>query len=104
MLIRSVVRWTLRILAGTVGLILIAAVGVYGYSNVRMSHRYAVPEHPIHFRVDSATLATGKRLVTVRGCVDCHGATLGGNVMFDDPAIGRMAAPNLTLGGRGAQL
>jgi len=104
MLIRSAVRWTVRILAGTVTLILVAAVGVYGYSNVRMSRHYTVPEHPIQFRSDSASLALGKRLVTVRGCVDCHGAALGGNVMFDDPAIGRMAAPNLTLGGRGAQL
>lgn len=104
MLIRSVVRWIVRILAGTITLILVAVVGLYGYSNVRMSRQYTVPEHRIQFRTDSASLALGKRLVTVRGCVDCHGATLGGNVMFDDPVIGRMAAPNLTLGGRGAQL
>ena len=104
MRIRSVIRWTVRIVAGTVALILIAVAGVYGYSNVRMARRFTVPEHPIHFRTDSATLAAGKRLVTVRGCVDCHGAALGGNVMFDDPAIGRLAAPNLTLGGRGAAM
>ena len=102
--VRSVVRWGVRILAGALGLVLIVAAGVYGYSEVRMARRFLVPEHPIALRADSATLATGKRLVTVRGCVDCHGANLGGNVMFDDPAIGRLAAPNLTLGGRGKAL
>ena len=69
-----------------------------------MAHRFAVPEHPLTLRTDSATLAAGKRLATVRGCVDCHGANLGGSVMFDDPALGRLAAPNLTLGGRGKEL
>lgn len=101
---RSIVRWGVRILAGTLALALIVAAGAYGYSEVRMGHRFFVPEHTIALRSDSATLATGKRLATVRGCVDCHGANLGGNVMFDDPAIGRLAAPNLTLGGRGKEL
>jgi mono/diheme cytochrome c family protein len=104
MRIRSVVRWGVRIVAGTLALVLTAAVGVYGYSNVRMARHFTVPAHPIALRADSATLATGKRLATVRGCIDCHGATLGGTVMFDDAVIGRLAAPNLTLGGRGGAL
>ena len=69
-----------------------------------MARTYTVPDHAISPRTDSASLALGARLVKVRGCVDCHGANLGGNVMFDDPAIGRLAAPNLTSGGRGAEL
>jgi len=104
MQLRSVVRWGVRILAGTLALVLVVAAAGYGYSEARMAHRFLVPEHAISLRSDSATLATGKRLVTVRGCVDCHGANLGGNVMFDDPAIGRLAAPNLTVGGRGREL
>jgi mono/diheme cytochrome c family protein len=69
-----------------------------------MSRRFAVPEHPIALRGDSAEIARGARLATVRGCVDCHGRNLGGTVMFDDPELGRLAAPNLTMGGRGALL
>jgi mono/diheme cytochrome c family protein len=69
-----------------------------------MARHFTVPAHPIALHSDSATLATGKRLATVRGCRDCHGANLGGTVMFDDPVVGRLAAPNLTLGGRGAVL
>ena len=104
MRMRSIVTWSVRIVAGTLALVLIAAVGAYGYSEVHMSRRHVVPDHPIVLKTDSATLAEGKRLATVRGCVDCHGANLGGSVMFDDPVIGRLAAPNLTPGGRGKDL
>jgi mono/diheme cytochrome c family protein len=42
----------------------------------------------------------------VRGCTECHGANLAGRLLVDDPAIGRLAAPNLTRGpgARGAAL
>src|SRR5689334_9190208 len=104
MRMRPIVKWGVRIVAATLSLVAVAAAGAYGYSEVHMSHRFTVPDHPITLRADSATLAEGKRLVTMRGCVDCHGANLGGSVMFDDPVIGRLAAPNLTLGGRGKDL
>lgn len=101
---RSILRWTARIVFGTVAVALVAGAAGYGYTEVRMARTYAVPDHSITPRTDSASLALGARLVKVRGCVDCHGANLGGNVMFDDPALGRLAAPNLTSGGRGAEL
>ncbi len=69
-----------------------------------MARTFTVPDHPITPRTDSVSLALGKRLAMVRGCADCHGADLGGSVMIDDPALGRLAPPNLTLGGRGAEL
>jgi mono/diheme cytochrome c family protein len=101
---RTLLRWTARITAGAVGLILVVAAAGFGLSEARMARKFTVPDHPLALRADSASLALGGRLVKVRGCVDCHGANLGGNVMFDDPAIGRLAAPNLTMGGRGAEL
>jgi mono/diheme cytochrome c family protein len=36
--------------------------------------------------------------------VECHGAAFRGNTVVDQPIIGRLAGPNLTLGGRGAEL
>jgi mono/diheme cytochrome c family protein len=91
-------------LAGLVGLIVLAGAGVYGVSSHRMSKTFTVPEHKITPHTDSASLARGARLVRIRGCVDCHGQDLGGNVMFDDAALGRLSGPNLTKGGRGAEL
>lgn len=101
---RTILRWTVRITAGAVGLVLVVAAAGFGLSEARMARKYTVPDHPLALRNDSAALALGARLVKVRGCVDCHGANLGGSVMFDDPAIGRLAPPNLTMGGRGAEL
>jgi mono/diheme cytochrome c family protein len=41
----------------------------------------------------------GKHLVSARyGCMDCHGENFGGGVMVDDPAMGSLLGPNLTLG------
>ncbi len=44
-------------------------------------------------------IARGEHLTrTFYACSECHGADFGGGVMMDDPAVGRMLAPNLTLG------
>ena len=101
---RTVLRWGGRIAIGAVALVFIVAAVAYGLSEVRMARTYAVADHSITPRTDSASLALGARLAKVRGCADCHGANLGGSVMAEDPALGRLVAPNLTMGGRGAQL
>ena len=41
----------------------------------------------------------GERLLEARyACVFCHGDDLAGGVMADDPALGKLLAPNLTMG------
>ena len=86
------------------GLALVGAAGVYGLSERRMRARFAIPEHRIAVSRDLASIARGEHIATVRGCVECHGAGLSGNTILDQPIIGRVAGPNLTLGGRGAEL
>src|SRR4051794_23762723 len=101
---RRLLRWTGRIALGLVALVLVAGATTFGLSEARMARKYTVPDHPFTPRTDSAGLALGERLVKVRGCVDCHGANLGGSMMIDDPMLGRLAPPNLTTAGRGAEL
>lgn len=44
-------------------------------------------------------VARGKHLLeSFYACGECHGQDFGGGVMVDDPAIGKILAPNLTLG------
>ena len=44
-------------------------------------------------------VARGAHLVQAfYACGECHGADFGGGVMVDDPAVGRLLGPNLTLG------
>jgi len=41
----------------------------------------------------------GRHLLSARyACTACHGADLGGGTMVDEPALGRMFGPNLTMG------
>jgi cytochrome c553 len=43
--------------------------------------------------------ARGKHLVeSFYACTECHGANFGGGVMVDDPAMGQLLGPNLTMG------
>jgi mono/diheme cytochrome c family protein len=47
-----------------------------------------------------ADIALGERIVQVRnGCIDCHGADLGGREFINDPAMGVYNSANLTPAG-----
>jgi mono/diheme cytochrome c family protein len=101
---RRILRWTGWIALGIVGLVAVALASTYGLSEARMERKFVVPDHPIAVRSDSAALALGGRLAKIRGCAECHGSDLGGAMMIDDPMLGRLAPPNITRGGRGAEL
>ena len=100
----AVLRWLGRVVLSLLALLTVAAASVYGITERHFRGRFTVPEHRIAVASDSATIAHGEHIATVRGCVECHGANLGGNTVVDQPIIGRLAGPNLTLGGRGADL
>jgi len=46
----------------------------------------------------SRAIGRGERLGTRLGCMECHGADLGGTTVMDVPAVQGIIAPNLTLG------
>lgn len=99
---RKALRWAGRIGGGLLTLVLVVAAGVFAYSQRALHHVYDVRAHALAVRPDptsAAMVATGERLSKARGCRDCHGANLGGQVMIDDPAFGRLASANLTSGG-----
>lgn len=44
-------------------------------------------------------VARGEHIVSSRaGCTHCHGEDFGGGIIFDNPAMGRWEAPNITKG------
>lgn len=102
--LRTVARWIGRLAATLVVLVLVTVGAVYGITSRRMAAHFDVPAHALAVPTDSATIARGKHFATIKGCVECHGAAFQGNVLLDEPAIGRLAGPNLTTGGRGAEL
>ena len=83
-------------------LLLLIAYGIITLLFNRQSNKvYAVDVRKIPVNTDSATIAYGQRLYEVKGCGECHGADLGGRVFVDDPALGKIAGPNLTYGKNG---
>lgn len=87
-------------LALTVVILLIVVVtGAYSVSSYRITRKISFTDSTPSVVMDSATIARGEYLVrAIAKCADCHGQDLGGQIMIDDPALGRIYAPNLTSG------
>jgi mono/diheme cytochrome c family protein len=94
---KSYLRWTGIALGSLVGLAIIAYAVLYVLSERVLRHSYEIPAVNISIPTDSGSIIEGQRLATVRGCfAGCHGKGAEGAVLFDEPMIGRVVAPNLT--------
>ncbi|MCA9867284.1 MAG: cytochrome C [Anaerolineae bacterium] len=97
---KKVLKWTGIVLAGLIGVIVLVALAGYFVSNRRLNMRYDIAVEPVSIPSDAASLAEGRRLTVIRGCGagDCHASDFSGGVLLDDPLIGHIYPPNLTLG------
>jgi hypothetical protein len=94
---KRVLRWIGVGFGLVAGLAIVAYAVVYVLSERVLTHTYAIPAVAITIPTDPAAVVEGRRLATVRGCVGaCHGKQAEGTVMFDQPMIGRVVAPDLT--------
>ena len=102
---KKALRWIGRGLAAVVALLALGIGTVYALTSRRMARTFEVPrEHELAIATDSATIERGKYLAITRGCTDCHAGNLGGKVLVEDPAIGRIVTANLTSGRRGGAM
>jgi mono/diheme cytochrome c family protein len=89
-------RWAGYALASIFGLIVMAAIGVWLISSAKLNaSAEARPEH-----LALATMSQVRdieRQARTLGCFSCHGEGLRGDKMFDEPRVGTIWAPNLTL-------
>jgi cytochrome c553 len=79
-------------------LIAIGAATVYVRSNAKLKQTFVVNAKPVSVPADAAAIARGRHIAETRGCTECHGADLGGKTVFQNGAMGRVDAPNLTRG------
>lgn len=94
---KRLLRWTGIGLGSLVGLGIIAYAVLYVLSERVLRRTYDIPAVAISIPTDAASITEGRRLATLRGCFGgCHGKQAEGEVMFDEPMIGRLVAPNLT--------
>jgi cytochrome c553 len=95
-LVKRLLRWSGVALASLVALALIACTVVYVLSERTLRRTYPLPTVAMTIPTEPGAILEGRRLATVHGCFDCHGRQAQGRVMFDQPIIGRVIAPNLT--------
>lgn len=96
---RKIMKWIGIGLLGLVALALLIGGILYTNASQQLRRTYKLPEEAISVPADPASISRGQRLVTAR-CGGCHGANSAGTVIFADPILGAISAPNLT-GGRG---
>jgi len=98
---RRLLQWTGIALGVLVGLLVVAYAILYVRSERVIQRAYAIPQVSISIPADPESIAEGKRLAIVRGCFNgCHGKEAQGAVMFDEPMVARIVAPNLTAAAR----
>jgi mono/diheme cytochrome c family protein len=81
-----------------VGVLAIALVAIYGVSEFRMNRSYDVALAIVAVQADEETIARGRHVATIRGCVDCHGDDLAGKLFLDAQPVARLYSANLTAG------
>ena len=92
----KLLRWAVYGLVGIFILLLVAAAAVWLISSQKLSAKAAA--RPEHLSAPTPVqLADAERMGRVLGCFSCHGSGLRGNKMFDEPNVGTIWAPNLTL-------
>lgn len=95
-MLRRMLRWMGWGLGGLAAFALLVVAGAYAASEVmlRWPHRAETPA--LVASRDPGAVARGKRLATIMGCHDCHGAELTGRLFFDQMPLARLAGPNLS--------
>lgn len=89
-------RWVGYGAAFILGSLLLAAAAIWLLASAKLNA--GVATHPEHLaRPTAAQIADAPRKLRVLRCLDCHGAGLRGAILFDQPRIARLYAPNLTL-------
>lgn len=98
---KRLLRWIAGTVVGLAALGLVAYGVVYVRSEQILRRAYAVPAVTLALPTDAASIAEGRRLAIIRGCFGgCHGRQAEGQVMFDEPLVARIVAPDLTTATR----
>ena len=94
---KGLLRWIAIALGALVALGIVALGVMYVLSERILRRSYEVAAAAVSIPTDPAAITEGRRLATIHGCFgDCHGRHGEGRVMFDQPMIARIVAPNLT--------
>jgi mono/diheme cytochrome c family protein len=93
---KRILKW-LSVAASVIfALGLVATLYVFVASQRVVARTYDAPLTDFNAPSDQASVRKGARLATIYGCNNCHGSAMTGTVLYDEPGIARITAPNLT--------
>lgn len=98
---RSVLKWFAIILGVLLVLLILAVTWVFLTTESRITHLYEVERADFQIPQKPSTDGRNYPLVVAEMCKECHGQDFSGQVMEDDPLIGRLVSSNLTSGDGG---
>jgi cytochrome c553 len=97
MKIKPVLKWLGIIIGGIVGLVALGLAIIYVLIGSDLSQTFDVAMTEVVVANDDAGRSEGQRLARIRGCFDCHGDELTGQVFFEVPDGTTMFAPDLAM-------
>lgn len=99
---KRVFKWLSWIVGVIVALLVVALLGLYVTSGLRLNKSYAVQPAKVTIPTEETAVAEGQRQFLTHACLDCHGADGAGALVMDDPLVGYVVGANLTPGQGGA--
>jgi len=95
--VKKFLKWTGFVVAA-LGVVVLIGIGyVYFASERELARHHDVAALPaLTVPTDAASIAEGRHIATLAGCMHCHGETLTGTVVDDIPHLLRLVAPNIS--------
>jgi len=95
--VKKFLKWTGFVVAAIGGVVLIGIAYVYFASERELARHHEVAAQPApKIPTDEASIAEGRHIATLAGCMHCHGENLTGTVVDDIPHLLRLVAPNIS--------
>lgn len=88
----------IQIIAIPVLIVIVILSAILFITESKRNRIYPLTGYELHIPDDSTAIEHGRRIYTIRGCVDCHGENLAGKIIESGFLTGTIAAPNLTTG------
>ena len=92
----TALKWMGIVFSSLVLLVILAVAVLYAASACQFQRTYFAPQVTFAIPHDPASIAAGQFIAITRGCNGCHERQLQGQVLDDDPWIGRLVTPNIT--------
>ena len=96
---RRVLKWVGIGLGSVFALLYVVSFIFYFVGRSRINDSYDVQAEVVEIPESAEAIERGRQLVTApTACLECHGADLGGDVVFDQAGLVTIYGPNITSG------